>query len=137
MRMFAIAAMIGVALTPVHSALAAGSFDGTWNVEIICPEVGDVEGYDWRFQARVASGGLIGEYHSSMNEAAGRLSGRIRPDGQALLTLIGRTGPAQVAIGDRRPGTPFRYTANVHFDERSGSGMRNERRACSLTFSKA
>jgi hypothetical protein len=64
------------------------------------------------------------------------LSGRIRPDGEALVTVVGRTGPEQVAIGHERPGTPFRYTANVHFDAHGGSGTRNERRACALTFTK-
>ena len=118
-------------------AAAASAFDGTWNVEVNCPDVGDVQGYDWRFQAQVSSGVLSGEYHSPVNEAMGRLSGRIRPDGVALLTLVGRTGPVKVAIGHPRPGTPFRYTANVHFDEHSGFGQRNERRACTLRFDKA
>lgn len=67
----------------------------------------------------------------------GTLSGRIRPDGAALVTVVGRTGPEQVAIGPERPGTPFRYTANVRFDAHGGSGMRNERRACALRFTKA
>ena len=35
-------------------------------------------------------------------------------------------GPEDVAIGHVRPGTPFRYTANVHFDAHSGFGKRNE-----------
>ena len=39
-----------------------------------------------------------------------------------------------MSIGHVRPGTPFRYTANVRFDARSGFGKRNERRACTLTF---
>jgi hypothetical protein len=67
----------------------------------------------------------------------GTLSGRIRPDGQALLTMVGRTGPEEVTLYHERPGSPFRYTANVRFDAHSGSGMRNERRACALTFTKA
>jgi hypothetical protein len=67
----------------------------------------------------------------------GELSGRIRPDGEALLTLVGRTGPVPMPIGDVLPGTPFRYTASVRFDARSGFGKRNERRACTLTFTKS
>jgi hypothetical protein len=96
-----------------------------------------VRGYNWRFPAQVSGGVLSGHYQSSTNSAMGNLSGRIRPDGRALLTLVGRTGPEEVAIGHERPGTPFRYTANVRFDANSGSGRRNERRACTLTFTKA
>jgi hypothetical protein len=67
----------------------------------------------------------------------GSLSGRIRPDGQALLTMVGRTGPEEMTLYHERPGSPIRYTANVHFDARGGFGKRNERRACTLTFTKA
>jgi hypothetical protein len=133
------AAALGFALAPPSAGFAAGAgpFDGMWNVQVDCPDVGDVRGYNWRFSAQVSGGVLSGHYQSSTNSAMGNLSGRIRPDGRALLTLVGRTGPEEVAIGHERPGTPFRYTANVHFDAQSGSGMRNERRACALTFTKS
>jgi len=130
---------LALALAPAGRGLAAGAgpFDGGWSVEIDCPAVGDVEAYNWRFPAQVSSGMLSGHYHSPTNSAMGTLSGRIRPDGEALVTVVGRTGPEQVAIGHERSGTPFRYTANVHFDAHGGSGARNERRACALTFTKA
>ena len=133
------AAALGVvfALAPVERALAAaGSFDGMWTVEVDCPSVGDVEGYNWRFPAEVSSGFMSGLYRSATNSAMGHITGRIRPDGRALLTMFGRTGPEQIAIGHERPGTPFRYTVDAHFDANSGSGKRNERRACALTFSR-
>jgi hypothetical protein len=96
-----------------------------------------VRGYNWRFSAQVASGVLTGHYQSPTNSGMGTLSGRIHPDGQALLTMVGRTGPEEMTLYHERPGSPIRYTANVHFDANSGSGMRNERRACRLTFTKA
>ena len=133
------AAAIGVALAvaPVDRALAAGPFDGIWTVEVDCPSVGDVEGYDWRFPAEVSSGFMSGLYRSATNSAMGHITGRIRPDGGALLTMFGRTGPVQIVIGHERPGTPFRYTVDAHFDARGGSGKRNEQRACALTFNRA
>ena len=67
----------------------------------------------------------------------GRLSGRIRRDGNAVLTMVGGTGPERFAFGHARAGTPFRYTASAHFDGRSGSGERNEQRACALRFARA
>jgi hypothetical protein len=44
---------IGLALWPAHQgeATGAGPFDGMWNVDIDCPDVGDVKAYDWRFPA--------------------------------------------------------------------------------------
>ncbi len=128
---------LSLALFLARPGLAAQSFDGAWSAEVDCPDVGDVRGYNWRFAAQVTSGALSGSYHSPTNEAMGHLSGRIRPDGEALLTLVGRTGPVEVSLGHVRPGTPFRYTANVKFDERSGFGKRNERRACTLSFTKS
>jgi hypothetical protein len=139
MSMTAAALGLALALPQPEDGLAAGpgAFDGTWNVEVDCPDVGDVRGYNWRFSAQVSGGVLSGHYQSPTNSAMGALSGRIRPDGQALLTLVGRTGPQEVALHHERPGTPFRYTANAHFDASSGSGTRNGPRACALTFTKA
>ncbi len=130
-------AVFELAVLSARAGLAAQAFDGTWSVEVDCPDVGDVRGYNWRFPAQVTSGVLSGSYHSPTNEAMGSLSGRIRPDGEALLTLVGRTGPVEVSVGHVRPGTPFRYTANVKFNDRSGYGRRNERRACTLSFTKS
>jgi hypothetical protein len=135
---FAAAAIgVAVALAPVDPALAAGPFDGIWTVEVDCPSVGDVEGYNWRFPAEVSSGFLSGLYRSATNSAMGHITGRIRPDGAALLTMFGRTGPEQRAVGHERSGTPFRYTVDAHFDARGGSGKRNEQRPCALTFNRA
>jgi hypothetical protein len=62
MSTITIAATLGLALTlpPTERAGAAGAgpFDGAWNVEVDCPDVGDVRGYNWRFSAQVSSGVL-------------------------------------------------------------------------------
>ena len=137
----AIVAAVGLVFAPgwIARGIAAGAgpFDGTWTVEVDCPRVGDIEGYNWRFQAQVSSGLLSGLYRSPTDSAMGRLSGRIRPAGGAVLTMVGRTGPEPYAVGHVRAGTPFRYTASAHFDGRSGSGKRNEQRARALMFTRA
>jgi hypothetical protein len=133
------AAAIGVALgfAPFERGLAAGGpFDGVWAVQIDCPNVGDVEGYTWRFPAEVSSGFISGLYRSATNSALGHITGHIRPDGGALLMMYGRTGSQQRALGHESPGTPFRYTVDAHFDASGGSGKRNEQRPCALTFNK-
>jgi hypothetical protein len=129
---------LALALAPVERALAAaGPFDGMWTVEVDCPSVGDVEGYNWSFPAEASSGFMSGLYRSPTNSAMGHIAGRIRPDGGALMTMFGRTGPEQRAVGHERSGTPFRYTVDAHFDARGGSGRRNEARACALMFNRA
>jgi hypothetical protein len=139
MIMAAAALGLVLALPQAEDGLAAGAgaFDGMWNVEVNCPDVGDVRGYNWRFSAQVSGGVLSGHYQSPTNSAMGTLTGRIRPDGQALLTLVGRTGPQEVALYHERPGTPFRYTANARFSGNNGSGTRNGPRACGLEFTKS
>ena len=129
---------IGLALWPAHQgeAASAGPFDGMWSVDINCPDVCDVKAYDWRFPAEVSSGVVNGHFQSTTSESMGNLSGRIRPDGEALLTVVGKTGWDPYSIGHVKPGTKIHYSANVKFDAHSGFGKRNEQRACTLTFTK-
>jgi hypothetical protein len=137
-RFAAVAIAIALALAPVGRARAgAGPFDGMWIVGVDCPNAGDAEGYNWRFASEVSSGFVSGLYRSATNSAMGHITGRIRPDGEALLSMFYRTGPGQRAVGHERPGTPFRYTVEAHFDARGGSGKRNEQRTCALTFNRA
>ena len=62
------AAALGLALALASAgrgvAAGAGPFDGMWSVEVDCPDVGDVAGYNWRFSAQVVSGILSGHYQS-------------------------------------------------------------------------
>jgi hypothetical protein len=127
-----------LALAPVERGLAAGagSFDGIWSVEVDCPKAGDVEGYNWSFPAEVSSGFMSGLYRSTTSSAIGHITGHIRPDGGALLSMAGRTGAKQRSFGHQLPGAPFHYTVDAHFDGQSGSGKRNEQRSCALMFSK-
>jgi hypothetical protein len=133
----AIGVALAIALPERGLAEGAGAFDGIWTVEVDCASVGDVEGYSWRFPAEVSSGFMSGLYRSATNSAMGHITGHIRPDGGARLTMFGRTGPEQFAVGHERPGAPFRYTVDAHFDGNSGSGKRNEQRACALTFARS
>jgi hypothetical protein len=139
-RILAVAATgvaLAVAVPGRGLAAGAGPFDGLWNVEVDCASVGEVEGYNWRFPAEVSSGFMSGLYRSPTNSAIGHITGRILPDGEAHLSMFGRTGPEKFAVDHERPGAPFRYTVDAHFDGNSGSGKRNERRACALTFARS
>ncbi len=132
-----VALLLGLALTDQSSAAQANPFDGSWNVEIVCPMAADAQGYTWRMPVRIASGMLSGTYRSPTTTAHGVLSGRVRPDGNALVAVNGRTDKVEYTVGHVRPGTPFHYTANVRFNAGSGFGQRQQLRPCTLSFSRA
>lgn len=128
-----------ISLSASDRALAAGAntFDGTWNLEVVCPMSADAQGYNWRLPVRIAAGVLSGTYHSSTNESQGVFRGRVGPDGAAMVVVNGRTGPEEYSVGHVRPGTRFHYTANIHFGGDSGSGQRQQLRPCTLSFTRA
>jgi hypothetical protein len=128
---------VGAALGSATPGLAAGGFDGTWNVVIVCADYGDVKGYTWRFPGRVRDGQLSGKYVNPGDALNfGELSGTIGASGNALLTMVGSTGPSEYNVHHEALHTKIHYTASAHFDAQSGSGKRNEQRPCELSFSK-
>jgi hypothetical protein len=134
----AIAGVALVASVAPRPAFAeeANRFDGNWNAEVVCLPSANGEGYTWRLPVRIADGTLSGTYRSPTTAAEGELDGWVRPDGKALVSVIGTAGN-DPSIGHVRPGTRFRYTANVQFNGDSGSGQREQLRACTLSFSRA
>jgi hypothetical protein len=110
-------------------------FDGNWNAEIVCPASQNGQNYTWRLPVRISAGTLSGTYHSPATEAEGELSGWVRADGKAIVSVLGLTGRDQ-SIGHVRPGTRFRYTADVHFNGDRGSGQRQQLRPCTLNFTR-
>jgi hypothetical protein len=131
--------VLALSMGQPNRTLAAGAnpFDGTWNLEVVCPMSADAQAYTWRLPVRVASGVLSGTYHSPTNEGQGIFGGRVKSDGGAVVSVSGRTGPEEYSVGHVRPGTPFHYTANVQFSGGSGSGQRQQLRPCTLTFTRA
>jgi hypothetical protein len=123
------------AFSTTSIAEEANPFDGAWNAEVVCPTSPSGQGYTWRLPVRIAEGTLSGIYHSPTTDAEGELSGWVRPDGKAIVSVIGQTGRDE-SIAHVRPGTRFRYTANVQFNGGSGSGQREQLRPCVLNFSR-
>ncbi|MBV9567819.1 MAG: hypothetical protein JO172_06745 [Hyphomicrobiales bacterium] len=119
------------------SASAAGGFDGTWQVAVDCASSPDgAKGYRWVFPASVRNGQFMGLYNQPNSVPSGRLSGRIGPDGSALLTMTGRAGDPAYNLNHAAGGTPIHYTVTAHFSGNSGSGTRNEQRSCSVVFTR-
>lgn len=139
-RMLIFIAGVGLAgsLAPSTQPFAeeANPFDGAWNAEVVCPASAHGQGYTWRLPVQISAGTLSGTYHSPTTAAEGELGGWVRPDGKAIVGVAGLTGQDQ-SIGNVRPGTRFRYTANVQFNGDSGSGQRQQFRPCSLNFTRA
>jgi len=127
-----------VALLPTMAG-AAGlqKFDGAWRVTVDCAEASDgARGYHWSFPVQVRGSVMRGQRGTPGAINSATISGRIGPDGAALLSVSGRTGDPDYSVGRVAAGYPFHFTATAHFDERSGSGKRNELRPCDLSFVK-
>jgi hypothetical protein len=104
---------------------------------VICETAPDgARGYTWMFRADVHDGALLGHYNPPGAVPSGTLSGQINSDGSGVFVMRGLTGERIATVGRVNPGTPFSYTANVHFDRMHGTGKRNELRACALDFVK-
>src|SRR5580700_9216546 len=101
-------------------ASAAGAFDGSWQVAVDCAASPDgAKGYRWVFPATVRSGQFIGLYNEPNSVPSGRLSGRIGPDGSALLIMTGRTGDPAYTLNHVAGGLPIHYTVTARFSGNS------------------
>ncbi len=117
------------------SAMSRKDFDGLWATTVICKTAPDgAKGYTWMFRVDVRDGALLGHYNTPGAVPSGTLSGQIDPGGDGMLIMQGLTGDVDHTVGRLSPGSPFQYTANVHFDRTHGVGKRNELRDCKLDF---
>ena len=131
------AALAGAVLLLPLSAMAAGPFDGVWNVVLTCPSASDgALGYTYRFDAAVTNSVFRGQ--NSAEGAPGFLvvEGPIRPDGTADLLAHGQTGNPDYAVGRVNRLTPYTYPVRARFTPQSGTGQRGAVRPCSFTFAK-
>lgn len=136
--LIATAVIIGASLQVRHTwSAGVQDFDGAWAVTIVCAKAPDgALGYTWAFSADVHNGALLGRYGAPGAVSSGTLSGQINSSGDAVLSVHGLTGNNRYNVGHVNQGTPFHYTANVHFDRAHGTGKRNELRECQLNFVK-
>ena len=119
-------------------ASAATPYDGRWNVTQNCPSTTqNVQGYNWTYGATVSNGALTAiRAPSGPSDGSIRLSGRIRPDGSALISANGRTGRPEYSVGHVAQGYPVRFSFIARFSPTSGSGTRTQQRSCDFSFSK-
>jgi hypothetical protein len=114
-----------------------GSFDGHWNVLVLCPNTPEgVIGYTLRFSADVKGGTLHGQQGTPGQSSSMSLDGTIEPDGTAKLTVKGKTGSGFYTTGNVPSGSPYGYDVTAKFQGARGSGERVGDRVCNYTFTR-
>ncbi len=111
------------------------TFDGTWQTEWTCPNLGGYPGYSFSFNGQVKDGVYHGTKGVKGEPSSMTLDGKIEADGTAGFAGEIIVGSSLVGLGAAR-GSPSDFHALGHFDHGSGNGKRIEGRPCTLTFLK-
>jgi hypothetical protein len=111
-------------------------FDGKWLGTVSCKPTADLAGYEWQFLANVKDGvfqavrGVAGKPDSHV------FNGKIKPDGEAEISVDARTGPSARTSGYLPEGTKFSYDIVAKFEDSRGTGDRLGGRICHFVFAK-
>ncbi len=128
-------AQLRIAALILNAPATGRNFDGTWQTEWTCPNLGQYPGYTYRFAGQVRDGAYHGLKGTKGEPSSLDLNGKIDSDGAAAFFGEIIVGSSLVGLGTAR-GTPSDFHALAQFDRSSGSGKRIEGRPCSLTFGK-
>jgi hypothetical protein len=112
-------------------------FDGQWRTVYVCEAMPDgVRGYSWSFMSEIKEGSIHGKMVAPKTKNTITFSGNINSDGSAVINGEGRVGTANLAI-DRAPeGTPVNMQIKAQFNETTGTGKREGRRVCSISYTR-
>jgi hypothetical protein len=119
----------------LNAPAAAKNFDGTWQTEWTCPNLGQYPGYTYRFTGQIKDGAYHGLKGVKGEPSSLDLNGKIDADGTAGFFGEIIVGSSLVGLGTAR-GTESDFHAIAHFTASSGDGKRLEGRPCSLSFVK-
>jgi hypothetical protein len=117
-------------------ALDPARFDGTWNVNVVCPPHEAGAGYTIRLDAVVKDGVLEGQWGVAGTPSSLTLKGRIQPDGSAIIDARGVTGDPRFTANRLNKGSQYAYRVDLRFEDSRASGNRTQTRPCTLTFVK-
>jgi hypothetical protein len=121
------------------SAPTTNRFDGDWTIRIDCPpdaEHAGAKGDSVDFPASVLNGRLFGSRGPQGAQGSLQVEGTIAPDGSATLQAHGRTAGADDTANKPAPGTAYSYDIQARFDGASGTGKRQQQRACDVAFTR-
>jgi hypothetical protein len=121
---------------PAKAEEAAGRFDGSWDTTVSCRNAAGALAYTYQFSSTVKDSVLHGERGIKGKPGWLEIDGTIQSDGTANLNANGLVGSEKHALGERPPGTPYKYQINAKFADRDGTGKRTRQRQCDLTFHK-
>jgi len=129
---------VAAAAPPAASSSAgtATSFDGTWSVNMSCPDQGNIKGYTSVFQMTVRNGSALGQRGVVGEPGWLTLKGQIQPSGAAQFQANGSVGVSAYAVGNIPRGSPVSFGVNAQFTGNSGTGTRTQARVCHFTFTK-
>jgi hypothetical protein len=129
-------AVVGVVLLPFTASLAS-SFDGKWDVVVICPAEPDgAKAFTLRYKAEIKNGVLQGQYGTKDQPGSQSIDGLIEPDGTAMLTASGLVGNPEVAYKHKRENHPYNYKVSARFEGNKGTGSRQKDRSCTFSFAR-
>jgi hypothetical protein len=111
-------------------------FDGVWTTVVACAATDGAVPYSYEFSSTVKDSVLHGEHGIKGAPGWLQLDGRIMPDGSAAISAHGLVGKERAALGERPPGTPYRYQIDARFSDQSGTGHRVKGRTCTVSFSR-
>jgi hypothetical protein len=117
----------------LNAPSAAKNFDGAWQTEWTCPNLGQYPGYSYRFVGQIKDGAYHGLKGVKGEPSSLDLNGKIDADGTAGFFGEIIVGSSLVGLGVAR-GTPSDFHAIAHFTASSADGKRIEGRPCSLSF---
>jgi hypothetical protein len=127
---------VGMVFLPLTASLAA-SFDGTWDVVVICPAEPDgAKAFTLRYKAEVKNGVMHGQYGIKDQPGSQSMDGPIEPDGTAMLTASGLVGNPEVAYKQKRENHPYIYKVSARFEGNKGTGTRQKDRSCTFSFAR-
>jgi hypothetical protein len=139
-RIFFLFGVFGILLVP--AAMAGSSFDGTWQVSLVCPDNKDAtgrvaRGYSFQFPAQVKDGVLHGEHGTKGAPGWLVIDGKIQSSGGADLHVNGLTGQPERSLMHVESGKPYSYQVKARFEGNRGTGSRYGGRICNYTFVKS
>jgi class 3 adenylate cyclase len=108
-------------------------FDGSWVVDIACPNTQDALGWGSRFVAQVKDGYFSGTRGSEGKPGWMTMEGKIQSDGAVSLFTHGLTGDPATTVGNVPRGSKYTYHILARFEGSGATGKRVEHRPCDFT----
>jgi len=112
------------------------TFDGFWDMSIVCDPVGQQKGWSSRILSTIKNGVLIGQSGSPGRPGSLNYQGTIDADGTIRIDSKGLTGDPKVTVGAPPRGSPTFWRAAGRLEKSSGTALRTSGRRCVFDFTK-